>query len=142
MPLHDLHLGFWQALLERRDGPFAFRLVLQPAMTAFFAIRDGWHDAAMHRPPYLWTICHDRASSMPLLHEGLRAVCRVLVLAAGMDLLYQVVALHDIRPLETLLIALLLAFLPYLIVRGPAARIGRAVIARREQEASERSRTH
>ncbi len=136
----DLHIGFWQALIERRDGPFAFRLVLQPATAAYLAVRDGRHDAISHRPPYLWALWHDPASRWQRLREGLLAVCRVLMLAAAMDLLYQLVALHAVRLLETAVIALLLAFLPYLLIRGPAGRIGRMSIERQERKSSRRGR--
>jgi hypothetical protein len=134
MSLYDLHLRFWQEILERPSGPLAFRFILQPVMAAIFAIRDGWHDAEMHRPPYLWAMLHDPPSRMSRLREGLTAISRVLLLGAGMDLVYQAVRLHAFRPLETVTIALALAFVPYLIVRGPAARIGRHILERRARE--------
>ncbi len=136
MSFHDLHIRFWQELLERPSGPLAFRFILQPVMAAFFAVRDGWHDAEMHRPPYLWAILHDPASRSARLREGLMAVSRVLLLGAAMDLVYQVVRLHALRPLETVTVALGLAFVPYLILRGPAARIGAQLLERRAQETS------
>jgi hypothetical protein len=134
MSLHDLLVRFWQELVERPSGPLAFRFILQPVMASYLAVRDGWHDAKMHRPPYFWAIMHDPASCGPRLREGLVAVLRVLVLGAVMDLIYQMVRLHGVRPLQTVVIALVLAFLPYLIVRGPAERIGRQIIERRERE--------
>ena len=138
--LHDFHMRFWQEIVERPSGPLAFRFILQPAMASFLAIRDGWRDAQMHRPPYFWAIVHDPASRRARLREGLRAVLRVLVLGLAMDLIYQVVALHGLRPLETVVIALGLGFVPYLLVRGPAGRIGHQIIERREQEAAQRGR--
>jgi hypothetical protein len=134
MSLHDLLLRFGQELMERPSGPLAFRFILQPVMASFLAIRDGWHDAEMHRPPYFWAIWHDPVSRGARLREGLSAVLRVLLLGVGMDLVYQVVRLHALRPLETVVIALGLAFVPYLLARGPAARVGREIIERREQE--------
>ena len=134
MSLHDLVIRFWQEILERPSGPLAFRFILQPAMASFLAIRDGWHDAEMHRPPFFWAIVHDPTSRGPRLHEGLVAVLRVLALGATMDLFYQMVRLHGLRPVQTVVIAFALAFLPYLIVRGPAARIGRRIVERRERE--------
>lgn len=134
MSLHDLLLRFGQELMERPSGPLAFRFILQPVMASFLAIRDGWHDAEMHRPPYFWAIWHDPVSRGARLREGLSAVLRVLLLGVGMDLVYQVVRLHALRPLETVVIALGLAFVPYLLARGPAARVGREIMERREQE--------
>jgi hypothetical protein len=88
----------------------------------------------MYRKPYLWALLHDPIRRMPRLCEGLMAVSRVLLLGAGMDLVYQVVKLHAFRPLETVVIALGLGFLPYLILRGPAARIGRHVLRKKARE--------
>lgn len=136
MSLHDLLVRFWQELVERPSGPLAFRFILQPAMATFLAIRDGWRDAEMHHPPYFWAIWHDPVTRGARLREGLAAVSRVLLLGVGMDLVYQVVRLHAFRPLETVMIALGLAFVPYLIARGPAARVGREIIERRERESS------
>jgi hypothetical protein len=134
MSLHDLHMRFWQELLERPSGPLAFRFILQPVIASFLAVRDGWHDAEMHRPPYFWAIWRDPVTRGARLREGLKAVSRVLALGVAMDLIYQIVRLHAFRPLETVVIALGLAFVPYLLARGPAARVGREVIQRRERE--------
>jgi hypothetical protein len=134
MSFHDLHMRFWQELLERPSGPLAFRFILQPVMAGFLASRDGWRDAELHNPPYLWAIWHDPVTRASRLREGLRAVLRVLLLGVGMDLVYQMVRLHALRPLETVVIALALGFVPYVIVRGPAARIGRQVMEKRERE--------
>lgn len=134
MSLHDLLMRFWQELLERPSGPLAFRFILQPVMASFLAVRDGWHDAELHRPPYFWALWHDPVTRSARLREGFAAISRVLALGVAMDLIYQVVRLHGFRPLETIVIALGLAFVPYLLARGPAARVGREIMERRERE--------
>ncbi|HEY1876093.1 MAG TPA: hypothetical protein VGG66_01445 [Rhizomicrobium sp.] len=134
MLLHDLHIRFWSEILERPNGPLALRFVLQPMTAGILAMRDGWRDAEAHRPPYLWTMVHNPQARAPLLREGLKAVMRVLLVGAAMDLIYQVVRLHGFRPVETVVIALALGFVPYLIMRGPAARVGRRIVARRERQ--------
>jgi hypothetical protein len=50
------------------------------------------------------------------------AVSRVLILAVVLDLVYQYLELSAFRPLQAVIIAFTLAFLPYVLVRGPAAR--------------------
>jgi hypothetical protein len=40
-----------------------------------------------------------------------------------MDVIYQLIFLKSFYPVEALLIALALAFLPYVLIRGLAARI-------------------
>jgi hypothetical protein len=136
MSFHDLHVQFWQDILARPSGPLAFRFILQPVMAIFLAVRDGWKDARTQRQPYLWTVLRDPAHRMTRLREGIMAVSRVLLLGVGMDLIYQVVRLHAFRPLEMVVIAVGLAFVPYLIVRGPAARIGRHILRKRAREAA------
>jgi hypothetical protein len=42
-----------------------------------------------------------------------------------LDTVYQLMELESFYPGEAILIALLLAFAPYLLVRGPAARVAR-----------------
>jgi hypothetical protein len=103
----------------------AFRFVLQPVMATIFAVRDGMKDAQTGRSPYLWTILHDPESRRTRLGEGLKAVGRVIVLGLVMDGIYQYRVLDSFRPLEAIVMALLLAFVPYLLLRGPAARIAR-----------------
>lgn len=46
----------WANLLARPSGPMTFRFVLQPAMAAIAALRDGIKDARLGRRPYLWAI--------------------------------------------------------------------------------------
>jgi hypothetical protein len=47
-------------LIARVTGPMKFRLVLQPAMATFFAIRDGLKDAREGNPAYFWALFTDK----------------------------------------------------------------------------------
>jgi hypothetical protein len=42
-----------------------------------------------------------------------------------MDVIYQVIFLKTFYPVESLIIALVLAYVPYVLLRGPTARIAR-----------------
>lgn len=139
MSFHDLHVQFWQEIFARPGGPLAFRFILQPVIASILAVRDGWEDAQSHRKPYLWSLLNDPIRRMPRLMEGVMAVSRVLLLGAGMDLVYQAIKLQAFRPLETVVIAVGLAFIPYLIVRGPSARISRRILRGRAHRIVERS---
>jgi len=46
----------------RRSGNWsnAFRLLLQPGVATFFAIRDGLKDARECEPPYFWGLFTDK----------------------------------------------------------------------------------
>lgn len=115
----------WEDLIGRIGGPMSFRLVLQPAMAIFFAVRDGLQDARRGRPAYLWTLFTDPAHRWALLREGWKAVARVLVLAVVMDAIYQLLVLRWFYPGEAVIVAFVLAVVPYVLIRGSVNRIAR-----------------
>ena len=123
--IQEILTRFWDQLIARPSGPLAFRLILQPIMVTILAILDGLKDARAGRSPYLWTILSDPAQRASHLREGLKRVSRVIVFALLMDAIYQFMVLGRFYPGEALVIAFVLAFLPYLLIRGPAARIAR-----------------
>ena len=123
--IQEILTRFWDQLIARPSGPLAFRLILQPIMVTILAIRDGLKDARVGRSPYLWTILSDPAQRANHLREGLKRVSRVIVFALLMDAIYQFMVLGRFYPGEALVIAFVLAFLPYLLIRGPVARIAR-----------------
>ncbi len=112
-------------LSNRVGGPMTFRIILQPLMACLFAVRAGIKDAREKRPPYLWTILTDATQRASLLREGWRAVARVFVLAIVMDVIYQWIVQRWIYPGEMLIVAVVLAVIPYLLLRGPVNRLAR-----------------
>ncbi|HTW33284.1 MAG TPA: hypothetical protein VMD53_01610 [Rhizomicrobium sp.] len=130
----DLALRFWDEMIARPAGPMKFRFVLQPVMASALAIRDGLKDARLERTPYFWTIVHDPTRRRKRLVGGIRAVSRVLILGVVMDVIYQYAVLGGFRPLQTVVIAVFLAFVPYMIVRGPVTRIERYILHRGHRE--------
>lgn len=121
----------WREIVGRSDGPFAFRFYLQPLMAVFFAVRDGIRDAKTGRPAYLWSLFTDPAGRRERLLDGWRSVGKIFVLAMVLDLLYQIVVLRGLRPVEGLLVAIALALVPYVLLRGPANRLFRRLARRR-----------
>ena len=121
----------WQDMVDRPGGPMTFRFILQPVMAAIAALYDGLADARTGRSPYFWTILTSSAKRSGRLREGLLSTARVILLGLGMDAIYQYVVLKTFYPAETVIIALLLAFIPYLILRGPFARLARWWLARK-----------
>jgi hypothetical protein len=115
----------WENLLERPSGPLALRFIVQPLVAAIFAVRDGLKDARHGRTPYFWTILSDPAQRAGRLREGFKAVGKIIVLAMVLDAIYQIVALRKFYPGEALIIAFVLAYVPYLLIRGPVARVAR-----------------
>jgi hypothetical protein len=118
-------------VVERPEGPFAFRFYLQPLMAVLFAVRDGIHDAKERRPAYLWSLFTDPAGRRERLRDGWRSVGKIFWLAIVLDLLYQVVVLRGLRPVQGILVAVALALVPYVLLRGPACRVFRRLARRR-----------
>jgi hypothetical protein len=121
----EVYQRVWRDILERPGGPMTFRFFLQPTMAAVAAIHDGINDAHLGRSPYFWAALHDRKEFGTRLREGLLSTARIILLGLGMDVIYQHQVLGSFYPGEAVLVALLLAVIPYLLVRGPAARIAR-----------------
>ncbi len=121
----DVLFRAWQNLLDRPGGPMTFRFVLQPTMAAIAAVYDGVKDARTGRSPYLWTVLTNPAERGDRLHEGLISTSRIILLGLGMDVIYQFMVLKTFFPGEAVIVSLFLAFVPYLLLRGPAARIAR-----------------
>lgn len=129
--IHDLLSRVWTDLLARPSGPFSFRFVLQPLMALLLATRDGIKDAQTGRSPYFWTVLHEPELRRARLVEGLKATGRIIALGVLIDGVYQFKAFGTFYPGEALIIALLLGFAPYLLIRGPVDRLARRWIARR-----------
>ena len=119
----DLFARVWEQLAGRIEGPFAFRFVCQPLVAAILAIRAGVADAQDHRTPYLWSVLSNPQERPQLIREGLKDVMRVFVFAIGLDVIYQLIVFRWVYPLQSLVVAALLAFVPYVLIRGPVTRL-------------------
>ena len=119
----DLLSRFWAELIGRADGPLTLRLFLQPIMAAIFAIKSGIRDGREGRPPFLETLIREPANRHGLLKEAWKDVGKIFVIAIVLDGIYQIIAIHKIRPLQIVLVPCFLALVPYLILRGPVSRL-------------------
>ncbi len=115
----------WMDLADRSSGPLSFRFILQPLMAGLSALRDGVRDARLRERPYFWALLSEPRARGALLFEGLIATARVLMLGLVMDTIYQWIVLGSFHPTQAAIIAFALAFLPYLFLRGPIARMAR-----------------
>lgn len=120
-------------LFGRLDGPFHLRLLLQPTMATIFAVRDGLKDARSERAPYFWAVFTHPAHRAELLRDGWKSVSKVFIIAFVLDVIYQLIVLRWVYPGEVLLVASLLALVPYLLIRGPVNRIGQPWFRRRRK---------
>lgn len=125
MAIEDILQRFWEDLVARPSGPLALRFLLQPVMATLFAIRDGIKDARDGRSPYFWAVLSKPDERRARLREGLKSTGKIMVLALVLDAVYQFIELGTFYPFEAAVVAIVLAFVPYLLIRGPAARIAR-----------------
>lgn len=111
----------WHNLVVRPASPFGLRFVVQPVMAAIIACIDGVSDAKTGHQRHFLRPHGDAESRWAQLVEAVRAVANILFLAVILDTVYQLVDTRTFYPFETIVVALLLAVVPYLVVRGPAA---------------------
>jgi hypothetical protein len=123
--MEEIWIRFMTDMVDRVSGPMKFRLLLQPLMAIFFAIRSGLMDARTGKPPYFWSLLTDPAHRTEMLKDGWKSVGKIFVIALVLDMIYQVVVLNFVYPVEAIVVALLLAIVPYLLVRGLVTRIAR-----------------
>ena len=123
MDILEISQRIWENMLARPRGPLALRFLMQPAMSTIFAIRDGLKDAREGRSPYFWTVLTAPEGRSARLREAIKATGKIIILALILDTAYQVIELGAFYPLEAIIVAVVLAVIPYLLIRGPAARI-------------------
>ena len=123
--MEDLLTRVIENLIGRVSGPMKFRLIIQPLMAAVFAVRDGLKDAREERPPYFWAIFTHPDQRSDMLRDGWKSVGKIFVIAVIIDLVEQFIVFRWFYPGEALLVAFILACIPYLLIRGPVNRIAR-----------------
>jgi hypothetical protein len=123
----------WRDVLARPGGPMSFRFILQPTMAVIAALRDGVNDARLGRSAYFWSIVRGVESRSARLREGIISTARIMILGVIMDTVYQWRVLHTLYPGQAAAVALLLAFVPYLLLRGPIERVARHWLARPDE---------
>jgi hypothetical protein len=123
--MDDVLARIWNDLFGRLTGPLTLRLYLQPAMAMLFALRDGLKDARAGRPAYLWTVFSHPEERRRLLAEGWKAIGKVFILAIILDVVYQLIVFRRIYPVEVLDVAVILAVVPYALLRGAITRLAR-----------------
>ena len=114
----DMHIG-------RLNGPLSFRLVIQPLVAAGFGIRAGLGDARAGRPPFGWTVITRSDLRRDLLLEKWSHLKRLFLVAVVVDVAYQIIVLRWIYPVQALIVAAILAFPSYFLVRGLTTRMAR-----------------
>lgn len=113
----EIHQRFWADIFGRTDGPMTFRFFLQPTMAAIAAVHDGLKDAREGHKAFFWTALWDSSQPTGRLREGLISTTRIMLLGIGMDVIYQTQVYDRFYPGEAVMIAILLAVIPYFVLR-------------------------
>lgn len=121
--MDEIFARVWEDLTGRVTGPMKFRLILQPVMALIFATRAAIRDAREGQPPFLWAVFTDPRERQRLIQSGWKDVGKVFIIAMLIDAVYQVIVVRWLYPGEMVIVAILLAIVPYLLVRGPLNRI-------------------
>ena len=123
---HGVTIGafqrIWHNLVGRPGGPMSFRFILQPLMAAVTAALDGLRDARIVRSPFLRAVFFEPQHRLARLAEALNAIARIILLGLVMDVIYQVTVLETFYPGEAVIVASLLAVVPYVVLRGLITR--------------------
>lgn len=115
----------WEMMIGRPGGPMALRFVLQPVMATLLAIRAGRRDARSGHTPYLWSFfeagdTHDRRA---IARSGWSDIRKVFLIAIALDVAYELVVYRWVYPIQAIIIAAVLALLPYFVFRGLVTRL-------------------
>ncbi|MGM5033419.1 hypothetical protein [Tardiphaga sp. 803_E3_N1_3] len=121
----EIHQRFWTDIFDRIHGPMTFRFYLQPVMAAIAALPDGIKDTRSGHKSFFWSALWDSGAPKGRLREGLMSTARVVLLGLSMDVIYQFKVLDRFYPGEALMMAILLAVIPYFIFRWIAERVAR-----------------
>jgi hypothetical protein len=110
-------------MVARVSGPMHLRIILQPVMALVFATISGLRDAREGTPPYFWSLINNPAHRQDMLQDGWKSVGKVFLIAIALDVVYQITVQRFVYPGEAILVAILLAIVPYLIMRPLVARV-------------------
>ena len=122
--MEELFSRIWENLGLRVTGPMKFRFVLQPLMSLFFAYRAGRRDSKTGNVPFFYGLIFNTAGRKDMVKQGWKDVGKVFILAVVLDIVYQLILIYSketqsgFYPFESIIVAVVLAFIPYLIFRG------------------------
>src|SRR4051794_33817538 len=113
--MHDIWQSISHNVIERATGPLKFRLILQPLMACVYAVIGGLRDAKSGAAPYCWGLITDRQNRRAMIRDGWQSVGKVFIIALIIDIGYQWYVVDSVSLSEAIIVAVILAIVPYLI---------------------------
>jgi hypothetical protein len=121
--VEEVFARVWTNLIGRLDGPMHLRFIVQPAVALALGVRAALRDARRNDEPFLVVLFKRPERRRECLRGAWQDVGKVFLVAASLDVAYQLIVHRSVFALELLLTATLLALVPYALVRGPLARL-------------------
>jgi len=121
--MEEIWQRFVTNIVGRLDGPLHFRFIVQPLIVIIFSVLDGYKDAKAGNPFYLLMLVTKPTQRKELLKDGWKHFGKVFILAIILDVIYQLIVIHWVYPMETLFVALVIVIVPYVLLRGVVNRI-------------------
>jgi hypothetical protein len=91
---------------------------MQPVVATILAIRAGLRDAREGKAAFLWTVRSRTKSSSALVRAGWKDIGKLFLVAVVLDAAYQAYMFGTFHPLQTLIVAVAVAVVPYIFLRG------------------------
>ena len=123
--MDDFLTRFMENIVGRLHGPMNLRMLVQPLMAAIFAFRDGRKDAREGKPAFAWALFTNSEHRRDMLRDGWKSVGKIFIVALLLDAVYQFITVKWFYPGEALVVAFILALVPYLLLHGPINRVFR-----------------
>ena len=123
--MEDVIQRFVEGFMSRLEGPFSFRMIVQPLMAVGFAVLDGLKDARWGKPAYFWAMFGSAEHRRELLKDGWKHFGKIFILGIILDVVYQLKVHQPLDVGGVIIAALVLAVLPYMALRGPVNRLAR-----------------
>jgi hypothetical protein len=115
--------NIWEELINRQSGPLHFRFILQPLVASLLAVRAGRNDVRHGRPGFFRSIVHVPKERRDFLGEAWRDVGMLFFVGVALDMIYQLILFHRIQIGQCVVVAALLAIVPYAVVRSLTNRM-------------------
>jgi di/tricarboxylate transporter len=120
------HVGVWDGMVrELTSGQGQFRLLLLPAVALVLGVRVGIADARQGYPPFARRLREGNEPREQLLKDAVKRALNPLALAFVLDVILQRLTLGYVRPLVAIVVAAVLVWIPFVIVRGVVNRFWR-----------------
>jgi hypothetical protein len=113
-------------------------MAVSGTVSGILAIRSGLNDDREGRSVFFWTLALKPAERRSLFRHLWRDVGKLLLVACLLDVVYQLLVLRWVYPVQTVIVATVLAILPYLVFRGLANRLGRRIGSQKSEKEGER----